>query len=163
MSLSDAQWARIAPLLPDRTPKRGGRWRDHRRVIEAIAWKRCTGSPWRDMPGEYGSWKGIYTRLRNWAIDGTWERVFSALLARADADGDLDWVVSVDSTVVRAHQDAAGARQKAALDDEPPPCRVRAAESLVSRVARSVLRGCGGRALVWAGSVMLRDRGRAPP
>ncbi|KPI22842.1 putative transposase IS4/IS5 family [Actinobacteria bacterium OV320] len=64
------------------------------------------------MPGEYGSWKGIYTRLRNWAIDGTWEKVFSALLARADADGDLDWVVSVDSTVVRAHQHAAGARQK---------------------------------------------------
>lgn len=61
------------------------------------------------LPAKYGSWKGVYTRLRNWAIDGTSERVFSALLAQTDAEGDLDWVVSVDSTIVRAHQNAAGA------------------------------------------------------
>ncbi len=65
-----------------------------------------------DLPPEFGSWKGAYSRLRNWAIDGTWERVFSTLLAQADADEDLSWVVSVDSTVVRAHQHAAGARKK---------------------------------------------------
>lgn len=112
MSLTDAQWARIEPLLPDRTPKRGGRWRDHRQVIDAIAWKFQTGAQWVHLPAEYGSWKGVYTRLRNWAIDGTWERVFTSLLAQADAEGDLDWVVSVDSTIVRAHQNAAGARQK---------------------------------------------------
>jgi transposase len=47
-----------------------------------------------------------------WAADGTWERIFTALLAQADADGDLDWVVAVDSTIVRAHQHASGARQK---------------------------------------------------
>ncbi|WP_199819205.1 IS5 family transposase [Streptomyces sp. NRRL S-378] len=110
--LTDAQWARIEPLLPDRTPRRGGRWRDHRQVIDAIAWKYRTGSPWMDLPGEFGSWKGAYSRLRNWAIDGTWERVFTTLLAQADADEDLSWVVSVDSTVVRAHQHAAGARKK---------------------------------------------------
>ncbi|MFD3480510.1 IS5 family transposase [Streptomyces sp. NPDC058695] len=114
MPLTDAQWARIEPLLPDRTPKRGGRWRDHRQVIDAIAWKFQTGSQWVRLPAEYGSWKGAYTRLRNWAIDGTWKRVFTALLARADADGDLDWIVSVDSTIVRAHQNAAGARKKGA-------------------------------------------------
>ncbi|MFI8392649.1 transposase [Streptomyces sp. NPDC085540] len=62
MSLTDAQWARIEPLLPDRTPRRGGWWRDHRRVIDAIAFKHRTGTPW--------------------AIDGTWQRVFVALLAR---------------------------------------------------------------------------------
>ncbi|MFF2366774.1 transposase [Streptomyces sp. NPDC058122] len=72
MPLTDAQWARIEPLLPDRTPKRGGRWRDHRQVIDAIAWKFQTGSQWIHLPREYGSWKGVYTRLRNWAIDGTW-------------------------------------------------------------------------------------------
>jgi len=81
-------------------------------VIEAIAWKYRTGSPWPDLPEQYGSWKGVYTRLRNWAIDGTWERVFTALLAQADAAGELDWVVAVDSTIVRAHQHAAGAREK---------------------------------------------------
>ncbi|MFB7675798.1 transposase, partial [Kitasatospora purpeofusca] len=69
--LTDAQWARIEPLLPDRTPKRGGRWRDHREVIDAIAWKFQTGSQWVHLPEKYGSWKGAYTRLRNWAIDGT--------------------------------------------------------------------------------------------
>ncbi|MGW7260497.1 IS5 family transposase [Streptomyces sp. NPDC054834] len=112
MPLCDAQWARIEPLLPDRTPKRGGRWRDHRQVIDAIAWKFQTGSQWVHLPEQYGSWKGVYTRLRNWAIDGTWERVFTGLLAQADGDEDLDWVVGVDSTIVRAHQHAAGARKK---------------------------------------------------
>ncbi len=112
MPLADAQWARIEPLLPDRTPKRGGRWRDHRQVIDAIGWKFQTGSQWVHLPAEYGAWKGVCTRLRNWAIDGIWERVFTALLAQADAEGDLDRVVPVDSTIVRAHQNAAGARQK---------------------------------------------------
>lgn len=56
--------------------------------------------------------KGAYTRLRNWAMDGTWQRVFTALPTRADADEDLDWVVTVDSATVRAHQHAAGARKK---------------------------------------------------
>ncbi|MBT2896243.1 transposase [Streptomyces sp. McG3] len=59
MSLSDAQWARIEPLLPDRTPKRGGRWRDHRQVIDAIAFKYRTGLPWTDLPEHFGSWKGV--------------------------------------------------------------------------------------------------------
>lgn len=65
-----------------------------------------------DMPSEFGSWKGVYTRLRKWALDGTWARVFTALLAQADAEGDLGWVVAVDSTIVRAHQHATGARKK---------------------------------------------------
>ncbi|MGW0670661.1 IS5 family transposase [Streptomyces sp. NPDC002746] len=112
VTLTDAQWARIEPLLPNRTPKRGGRWRDHRLVIDAIAWKFQTGSQWIHLPEKYGSWKGVYTRLRKWAIDGTWERVFTMLLAQADAEGDVDWVVAVDSTIVRAHQHAAGARKE---------------------------------------------------
>ncbi|MEU9802142.1 transposase, partial [Streptomyces sp. NPDC051000] len=49
MSLTDAQWARIEPLLPSRTPRRGGRWRDHRQVIDAIAFKYRTGTPWMDL------------------------------------------------------------------------------------------------------------------
>lgn len=112
MSLTDAQWARIEPLLPDRSPKRGGRWRDHRQVIDAIAFKFQTGSQWVHLPERYGNWRGVYNRLRMWAVDGTWERVFIALMAQADADEDLNWAVSVDSTIVRAHQHAAGARKK---------------------------------------------------
>lgn len=85
---------------------------DHRQVVNAIFWKYRTGSPWIDLPAEFGSWKGAYSRLWKWAIDGTWERVFTALLAQADADEGLSWVVSVDSTVVRAHQHASGAGKK---------------------------------------------------
>ena len=111
--MSDAQWARIVPLLPDRRLQRGGRWRDHREVVDAIAWKYRTGLPWMDMPEHFGSWKGVYTRLRNWAIDGTWAAVFTALMSAADAEDDLDWVVSVDSTIVRAdHEDPAGVRRE---------------------------------------------------
>nr|WP_306956112.1 IS5 family transposase [Streptomyces sp. B4I13] len=117
--LTDAQWARIEPLLPDRTPKRGGRWRDHREVIDAIAWKFQTGSQWVHLPERYGNWRGVYNRLRMWAVDGTWQRVFTALLAQADTDEDLNWAVSVDSTIVRAHQHAAGARKKGAPAGEP--------------------------------------------
>ncbi|MCD9146097.1 transposase, partial [Streptomyces albireticuli] len=102
----------MEPLLTFRGPKRGGRWCDHREVIDAIAWKFQTGSQWVHPPEKYGSWKGAYTRPRNWAIDGTWERVSTAPLARADADEDLNWVVAVDSALVRAHQHAAGARPK---------------------------------------------------
>jgi transposase len=81
-------------------------------VIDAIAFKYRRGTPWMDLPEHFGSWKGVHNRLRTWAADGTWERVFTALLAQADAEGDLDWVVAVDSTIVRARQHAAGARQK---------------------------------------------------
>ncbi|WP_419248241.1 IS5 family transposase [Streptomyces virginiae] len=119
MPLTDAQWARIEPLLPDRTPKRGGRWRDHRQVIDAIAFKFQTGTQWVHLPEKHGNWRGVYNRLRMWAIDGTWERVFTALIAQADADDNLSWAVSVDSTIVRAHQHAAGARKKGAPISEP--------------------------------------------
>ncbi|MFH8492024.1 IS5 family transposase [Streptomyces longisporoflavus] len=110
--LTDAQWARIEPLLPDRTPRRSGRWRDHRVVIEMIPFEFQTGTQWVYLPEIYGNWRGVYNRLRMWAVDGTWERVFTALVAQADADEDVAWVVSVDSTIVRAHQHAAVARKK---------------------------------------------------
>ncbi|WP_435594433.1 IS5 family transposase [Streptomyces panacea] len=119
VSLTDAQWARIEPLLPDRSRKRGGRWRDHRQVIDAIAFKFQTGSQWVHLPERYGNRRGVYNRLRMWAVDGTWERVFTALMAQADADEDLNWAVSVDSTIVRAHQHAAGARKKGPPAGEP--------------------------------------------
>ncbi|MFJ9420261.1 transposase [Streptomyces sp. NPDC101227] len=59
----------------------GGRWRDHRQVIDAIAFKYRTGTPWIDLPEHFGSWEGVHNRLREWAADGTGEKVFTALLA----------------------------------------------------------------------------------
>lgn len=79
-------------------------------MIEAIAWKYRTGAPWRDLPVEFGPWQSAYTRFRRWSADGTWARLLTAVQARADAAGELDWLaVAVDSTVCRAHQHAAGA------------------------------------------------------
>ncbi|MFJ1805736.1 MULTISPECIES: transposase [unclassified Streptomyces] len=112
MPWADAQWARIEPSLPDRTPKRGGRWRDHREVIDEIAFKFQTRTQWVHLPQKYGNRQRVYNRLRMWAVDGVWERVFTTLVAQADADEDLDWGVSVDSTIVRAHQHRGRSPQK---------------------------------------------------
>lgn len=70
-------------------PVRGRRWTDHRRTIEAIARKYRTCSPWRDLPAELGSFKTAHKRLLRWAVDGTWEKIFAAVLAAADADDDI--------------------------------------------------------------------------
>jgi len=91
----------IEPLLP---PQQGGgrRWRDHRQVINAILWKLRTGAPWRDLPERYGPWKTAHERLRLWTKDGTWDRILDRVIVKDDAVGDLEWVISVDSSVVRA-------------------------------------------------------------
>jgi transposase len=95
-------------------PQAAGRGPDrpHRRALEAIAFKYRTTSPWQALPDELGSYKTAHKRLIRWAVDGTWEKILAAVLAAADADDDIDWTVSVDSTVVRAHQHAAGARKR---------------------------------------------------
>ncbi|MFG2894798.1 IS5 family transposase [Streptomyces sp. NPDC048248] len=108
-------WGRIEPLMPA-DPVRGRRWADHRRTLEAIAWKYRTNSPWRDLPGELGPFQTAHKRLVRWAVDGTWERILASVLSEADAADDIDWTVSVDSTVVRAHQHAAGALKKGRRD-----------------------------------------------
>lgn len=111
-AISDEAWAVLEPLLPDRTPRRGGRWRDHRQVIEAIAWKYRTGVAWREVPVErFGPWQTAYERLNRWSRDGTWAQVLAAVQARADARGELDWVVAADSSMVRVHQHGAAARR----------------------------------------------------
>jgi transposase len=108
--VSDQVWEWMEPLLPSSTGRRGGRWRDHRQVVEAICWKYRTDSTWRELPARFGPWQTAYERLTRWSADGTWAR----LLARAQTDavgsGELDWLVAVDSTVVRGHQRGASAR-----------------------------------------------------
>ncbi|MGY1402177.1 IS5 family transposase [Streptomyces sp. SS10] len=117
--ITDAMWDRIEPLMPA-DPVRGRRWADHRRTLEAIAWKYRTGSPWRDLPNELGSFQTAHKRLIRWAVDGTWGRMLTALLAAADGADDIGWTVSVDSTVCRAHQHAAGARKRGLPDQAEP-------------------------------------------
>ena len=109
----------MEPLLPARTPCRGGRWVDHRTVINGVFWRSRTGCPWRDLPGCYGNWKTVYNRHRRWSAEGTWAQILDELRRGCDqnAEGEADsrWAVGTDSTVVRAHQHAAGARRT------PPP------------------------------------------
>jgi transposase len=107
--LTDAQWARLAPLLP---PRKAGRVRqDDRRILNGILWKLAAGVPWRDLPERYGPWATVYTRFRRWTQAGVWDRLFAAVQQQADAAGQLDWTLHfVDGTVIRAHQHAAGAK-----------------------------------------------------
>ena len=109
--LTDAQWARLEPLLPPTRPKRGRPNRDHRRVVNGMLWRLTTGAPWRDLPPAYGSWRTVYSRFRRWQVAGVFDRVLAELQRAGDAAGALDWTLHfVDASVVRAHQHAAGAK-----------------------------------------------------
>ena len=115
--LKDEAWGRIAPLLP-KNGRRGKQWKDHRVVVEGILWKLRTGAPWRDLPERYGPWQTCYDRFVRWRRDGTWDRLLAHAQTKSEAVGELEWLVSVDSTVARAHQHAAGARKRPSPHDE---------------------------------------------
>ncbi|RZU34841.1 transposase [Streptomyces sp. BK022] len=106
--LSDAEWEFVRALLPE--SMRGRKRLDDRRVLNGIVCKFRTGTAWRDVPERYGPWATLH--IRRWATDGTFDRMLRAAQAKADAAGDVEWLVSVDSTIVRAHQHAAGARKR---------------------------------------------------
>ena len=103
--LDDAQWARIEPLMPSSKGQRGRPFRDHRQVVEGIVYRLRTGTAWRDLPQGFGPWQTVWKRHKRFSVDGTWDRILARLVAEADA-GEVDWTVSVDSTVNRAHQHA---------------------------------------------------------
>ncbi|WP_328754255.1 IS5 family transposase [Streptomyces sp. NBC_01453] len=126
--MTDAQWARLEPLLP--VGVKPGRPPVHpkRQLIDGIRWRTRAGTPWRDVPERYGSWQTVYGLFRRWQRDGTWKHILEQLQARADADGLIAWDVSVDSTIARAHQHAAGARKKGSANGAPGRRRNRARE-----------------------------------
>ncbi len=75
-------------------------------LLNGMLWRLKTGAPWRDLPERYGRWQTVYSRFRRW------QRVLTTLQREGDAAGDLDWTLHlVDSSVVRAHQHAAGAKR----------------------------------------------------
>jgi transposase len=112
-ALTDDEWARVEPLLP-KPPRTGRRPKDHRLILDALLWLGKTGAPWRDLPARYGPWKTCYDRLVRWRRDGTWDRLLAHVQTKSDAVGEVLWEVSIDSTHVRAHQHAAGARKQPA-------------------------------------------------
>ncbi|WP_435809296.1 IS5 family transposase [Streptomyces longwoodensis] len=117
--LTDAEWELLAPLIP--SASRGRPRAEDRRVINGMVYKIRTGVSWRDLPERYGPWKTFYTRFRRYAIDGVFTRALQQVQARADAAGDIDWLVQIDSTIVRAHQHAAATGRKGGghRPDEP--------------------------------------------
>jgi transposase len=115
--LTDRAWAVIEPLVPD-NGQPGQQWRDHRQVINGILWKLRTGAPWRDVPARYGPWQTCYDRFVRWRRDGTWTRLLQHVQTKSDAVGEVIWEVSVDSSVIRAHQHAAGARRRPSQADQ---------------------------------------------
>jgi transposase len=113
--LTDRQWERLEPLLPPERPRTGRPNDDHRRIVNGILWVLRTGAPWRDLPERYGPWRTVYARFARWQRDGTWDRLLAHVQTKSDAVGEVVWEVSIDSTAVRAHQHAAGARKKGAV------------------------------------------------
>ena len=100
--LTEAQWQRIAALLPGKAGDPGRTAADNRRFVDGVLWVLRSGAHWHDLPERYGKWKSVHTRFARWAKNGVWERVFEALTKdRSNA------YLMLDTTLVRAHQQAA--------------------------------------------------------
>ncbi len=107
--LRDDQWDRIKGLLPGREGSVGVTAADNRRFIEAVLYRYRAGIPWRDLPERSADWKNVHRRFSRWAESGVWQRIFQHLAADADNEYAM-----LDSTIVRAHQQSAGAQKKSA-------------------------------------------------
>ena len=103
--LRDDQWARIKHVLPGREGHVGGTAKDNRLFVEAVLYRYRAGLPWRDLPERFGDFRGIHTRHMRWSKSGVWQRIFEQLAEEADNEYAM-----IDSTIVRAHQHAAGAK-----------------------------------------------------
>jgi transposase len=104
-AISDEDFDRIQDLLPGRDGTPGARAKDNRLFVDAVLWIAKTGAPWRDLPERFGNWNSVWRRFDRWARRGVWQKIFAAL-----QDPDLEWLI-LDSTVVRAHPHAAGAKK----------------------------------------------------
>ncbi len=104
--LSDDEWAFFEPFVIEGGPLRGRPPVDHRRTLDAVFWIARTGAPWRDLPDELGNWNSVHRQYRRWTTSGLWDLMLEALAE----GGGSNAVQMVDSTVIRAHHCAAGAR-----------------------------------------------------
>ena len=102
--LSDEQWSQIEPHVPGREGDPGRTGEDNRLFLNAVLWIARTGAPWRDLPERFGKWNSVFQRFNRWCKCGVWQQLLEAL----GGDPDLETLL-LDSTIVRAHQHAAGA------------------------------------------------------
>jgi len=103
--LREDQWEKIKDMLPGKVGDRGRSGDDNRRFMEGVIWIGRNGGRWRCLPTEYGKWSGVHKRFKRWADKGVWQIIFNILVD----DADMEWIM-IDSTIVRAHQHAAGAK-----------------------------------------------------
>jgi transposase len=130
--LSEAEWARIAPLLPPQQT-RGTYYRDHRTVLNGMLYRHATRCQWRDLPDRYGPWSTVHSRFRRWTRGGLWDRILAALQRELDAAGRIDrrlWCI--DGSHVRAHR-AAGLRPPAGRGGKTAPRRAARASRPTTR------------------------------
>ena len=106
--LRDDQWEKIKDLLPGKTGDCGVTAKNNRLFVDAVLYRYRAGIPWRDLPARYGDFRVVHTRHSRWSQKGVWQGVFEALAE--DADNEY---AAIDSTLVRAHQDSAGAKKNA--------------------------------------------------
>lgn len=121
--MSDTEWAFFEPFVVASGGKSGRPPRDHRLILDGIFWIARTGAQWRDLHEYFGKWSTVYRQFRRWTLAGVWELMLEAL---ADSRSEPDSVQMIDSTIVRAHHLAAGA--KGGLRD-----RVLGAQKVASR------------------------------
>lgn len=150
--MTDAEWALIEPLLP--VAATGPLPRRVRDQFNGVLWRFRTGSGWRDVPDRYGPWSTIYSRFSAWAKAGVFQDLMDALIAEAAARGQVGLeLVSVDSTIVRAHHDSAGMavagetldaleqalteEKGAPLPQQPPVLRVVLRQPVRTKVTRT--------------------------
>lgn len=107
--LSDVQWKRIKDFLPGRADSVGRTAADNRIFVNGVLWVLRSGAHWHDLPERYGKYKSLHKRFSRWAASGVWEKVFHELVR----DRKNQYLM-IDSTIVRAHQQAATGRKKGA-------------------------------------------------
>ena len=155
--MSDEEWAFHEHfILAVRAPN-GRKPMNHRVVLDGIFWIARTGSPWRDLPEEFGKWSSVYRQFRRWTLAGLWEQIMDAL---NESGLGPDGLQMIDSTVVRAHHQAVGAKGGSATrfrpfkgwlhDQDPPPRQWRRPANEVrdnagADIGRSGLRSGDGR------------------
>ena len=108
--MGDDEWAFFAPFLVREGTGSGRPPANHRLVLDGVFWIARTGAPWRDLHEYFGKWGSVYRQFRRWTVAGVWDVILDALNREG---GGLDAVQMIDSTVVRAHQHAAGAKKGA--------------------------------------------------
>ena len=109
--LSDEEWEQVKDLLPgERRGKSGRPAKDNRTMLNGMVWIARSGAPWRDLPERYSPWQSVYSRFRKWIEEGILDNIFRVLALDADEEN-----LSMDSTIIKAHQASAGAKRGAEI------------------------------------------------